>query len=88
VVTHILANGGTDSMNSGFIFHFQTFQDLLGCRNSMRLIVPDAFHHSPASLIAFGIDVPPVPMAEAWVIVKTAVLATDYREDSAFWVKV
>jgi hypothetical protein len=90
MVAHILANRGTDSMNSGFIFHFETHQNLLACRDSMCLTVPDAFHLSAALLIEFGnINVPPpVPEAEEWVIMKTEDLATDYREDIAFWVKV
>ena len=53
----------------------------------MRGTVPGAFHHSAVAMIEFG-HLLPVPMAEAWVIMKTAVLATDYQEDVAFLVKV
>ena len=73
---HIIAHGGSDSMDSGFMFHFQTYQNLMLCRESMRGTVPGAFHHSAVAMIEFG-HLPPVPMAEAWVIMKTAVLATD-----------
>jgi hypothetical protein len=73
-------------MDSGFIFHLRTYQNLLLCRESMRGTVLGAFHHSTVAMIEFG-HLPPVPMAEAWVIMKT-VLATDYQEEVAFLVKV
>lgn len=42
--------------------------------------------HSAVAMIEFG-HMPPVPIAEASVIVKTALLATDYH-DVVFLVKV
>ena len=55
------------------------------CREPMRETVPGAFHNPVRLTIALG-HLPPVPMAEAWMIMKTAVLATDYHEDGSFFV--
>ena len=88
-ITHFLANGATDSEGSGFLFHFQTYQSLLQCRDSLRVTVPNAFHYSPTLVAQFGINTPlPIPMAHAWIIMKTQVMATDYRKDIAFFVIV
>jgi len=90
VVAHILANGGSDTQNSGYIFHFRTFQALMACRDAMRAPIPAAFHNSPGTIQAinlqYGHNIPvSVPMGEAWIILKTLILETDYREDVAFW---
>jgi len=85
-ITHFLANGATDSEVSGFLFHFQTYQSLLQCRDSLRVTVPNAFHYSPTLVAQFSINTPlPIPMAHAWIIMKTQVMATDYRKDIAFF---
>ena len=89
VIAHFLANGGTDSENSGFILHFQTYQSLLQCRDNLRVTVPNAFHYSPTMVANFGINIPlPIPMAHAWIVMKTQVMSTDYRKDIAFFVIV
>ena len=53
----------------------------------MRLAVPSTFH-LPGSLVArYGLNVLPaaiLPMAKVWVIMKTAVMSTDYEEDPNF----
>ena len=55
----------------------------------MRVAVPQAFH-GPPTLIdiynrQYNLNIPPpIPMAEAWLIFKSAVLATDYKQDIAF----
>lgn len=90
VVKFLLCHS-TDDMNSEFIFHFQSFQSLLGCREAMRIAVPDAFTY-PLGLVVslntqYGINAPiPVPMAQAWIIIKIAFMATDYREDDVFFI--
>jgi hypothetical protein len=91
---HPLIHEGTDKMNSDFVFHYPIFQALLGCRDYLHLAMPDAFHSSAAQLIEFiqahqlKVHIPlPVPMAEAWIIVKAAVLAPDYRQDTMFCLK-
>ena len=92
-VLQFLLGHSTDEMNSEFIFHFQSFQSLLGCREAMRTVIPAAFTYPPGLVATFnnqyGINIPaPVPMAQAWIIIKTAVLATDYREDVVFFVNI
>ena len=88
-ITHFLANGGKNCEGSGFLFHFQTYQSLLKCRDSLRVTVPNAFHYSPTLVAQFDINIPlPIPMAHAWIIMKTQVMATDYRKDIAFFVIV
>ena len=93
VTAYILANGGTDPKNSGFIYHFQSYQTLLECRDSMRLAIPAAFHASPNTIYeynqTYNLNIAPsIHMADAWLIFKTpAVLATDYSRDTAFFYK-
>ena len=89
----MLAHGGTDPQHSGFVFHFQAYQDMLTCRDEMSLAIPAAFQQGTDSVAALNIAhnlqiLAPVPMAEAWVIFKTAVLATDYKADSRFFVTI
>ena len=93
VNAYILAYGGTDPKDSGFIYHFQSYQTLSDCRDSMRLAIPAAFHAS-SSIIdeynqTYNLNIPPsIHMADAWLIFKTpAVLATDYSRDTAFFNK-
>lgn len=96
VINHILGNGGSDPQNSGFIFHFQSYQQMITCRDSMRITVPAAFHNSPNLVLQINAMLPPnvpplpapVPMAEAWIVLKTAILSTDYKCDIAFFVIV
>jgi hypothetical protein len=83
VVNHIMQNGGSDPKGSGFIFHFREFGDVIDCRDSMRIAVPAAFHFSFETTNMFNAP-PEVPMASVWIIIKTAVLSTDYREDKHF----
>ena len=53
------------------------------------MTVPNAFHYSPTLVAQFGINIPLlIPMAHAWIIMKTQVMATDYRKDVAFFVIV
>ena len=90
-MAHILANGGEDPQNSRFIFHFKSYVSLMHCRDSMRITVPEAFHPSPTVVNnynqMFGLHVAqPIPMAEAWIILKTAILSSDYCQDFAFFV--
>ncbi len=90
VINHILANGGSNPEGSDFIFHFQSYGGLIGCRDSLRISIPGAFHASPTVIKTFnathGLNVPPpVPMATAWVVIKTTILSTDYRQDSNFF---
>jgi hypothetical protein len=49
----------------------------------MRIAVPAAFHFSFEVTNRFKAP-PEVPMASVWIIIKTAVLSTDYREDKHF----
>ena len=91
VVNHILANGGSDPESSGFIFHFQTMQSMLTCRNSMRTAVPAIFHIHPILAnrlnLQYGTHIPiPIPMAEAWIVIKTAVMLSEYKEDDSFFI--
>lgn len=92
VVEFILAHKGSDPEQSGFIFHFQTCQDLLTCRDKMRAAIPAAFHVGAGVIadinMAHNTQIPaPVPMAEALIIFKTQVLATDYKADSSFFLR-
>ena len=93
VVTILLANGGTDTEGSGFIFHFQTTQSLLGCRDTMRGVIPAVFHLGAGTVVRLNevynlqIDAP-IVMAEAWTIYKTLVMATDYKADSGFFIAI
>lgn len=75
-----MQNGGSDPNGSGFIFHFREFGDVMDCRDSMSIAVPAAFHFSIEVTNRFNAP-PEVPMASVWIIIKTAVLSTDYRED-------
>ena len=77
VVEYICGNGGNDTKESGFIFHFQTFQELLECRDTMQDEIEEAFHRLGE-----------IEMAEAWIISKTAVLSTDYKRDTRFFVRI
>lgn len=77
VIEYIVSSGGDDAKESGFIFHFQSFQDLLECRDSMQDQIDEAFY-SPGE----------IEMAEAWIISKTAVLATDYKRDTRFFLRI
>ncbi len=78
IVDFFLENEGTDEQGSGFIFNFQAFQAMLHCRDALRNAHPEAFHAAGAGL----------KMAEAWIVEKTAVVATDYTEDVGFFVNV
>lgn len=83
VINHIMQNGGSDPNGSGFIFHFREFGDVMDCRDSMSIAVPAAFHFSIEVTNRFNAP-PEVPVASVWIIIKTAVLSTDYREDQRF----
>ena len=90
VIAHILNNEGTDPENSEFVFHFRTYQALSRCRDSMYENIPAAFHNPPTLVNIlnqqYGLNIPPpIPMAEAWLVLKTAVLETDYRQDQRFF---
>jgi hypothetical protein len=76
-VEFILNHGGSDPQASGFIFHFQTYQAMIGFRDELQEGVGAAFH-------APGEE----SMAEAWIVVKTAVLSSDYKEDNRFFIRV
>ena len=64
---------------------------MLECRDSMHEAIPEAFQ-APAGIIAnfnerYGYNIPvEIEMARAWIIVKTAVLHSDYRFDRNFFV--
>ena len=66
---------------------------MIDCRDSMLLAIPNAFHVSESALRVmnanYGINIPliqlPIPMAQAWIIIKTAVLNSDYKEDVGFF---
>lgn len=94
VINYILNHGGTDTQASDFIFHFQTFQDLLAARDSMRMDIQKAFNKSVETVNEINAILQhhhlpplpaPVPMADAYIIMKTAVIATDYRADTGFF---
>jgi hypothetical protein len=62
----------------------------MDCRDSLKIAVPGAFHMSSAVIKLInamqGLDLPPpVPIATAWIIMKTVILSTDYREDAKFF---
>jgi len=86
VINHIITNHGTDREESGFIFHFKQFNQLIACRDTMEALIPVAFHYPPAIALRLGLPVP-VEMAEAWIIIKTAVMSTDYNNDKKFFYK-
>jgi len=56
----------------------------MDCRDALLMEVPAAFHIPPGVANEYHLPVP-VPMAFAWIIVKTAVLATDYKRDASFF---
>jgi hypothetical protein len=90
ITQFILANGGSDPRDSNFIFHFQTYTSLIGCRDAMRVPHPEAFSLSSrvvnAMIVQYGLALEqPTAMATAWVIMKTAVMETDYRADEIFF---
>jgi hypothetical protein len=96
VVDFLLAHGATDTQHSGFIFHFQTYQTLIFARDAMRQAIPNAFHRSVADVEEINLLLAqnqrpllpfPTPIAEAFIIMKTAVLATDYLVDIAFFLR-
>ena len=63
---------------------------MIECRDTMRALIPGAFHHSDATIRAinqqFELNMPvPIPMAQAWIVVKTAVLNSDYKHDEGFF---
>ncbi len=62
----------------------------------MRQVIPDAFHRAAVDVNEINLvlgenQLPllsiPIQMAEAYVIIKTAVIATDYRADVAFFLR-
>ena len=90
VIQFLRTNGATDRNHSDFIFHFQSFDDLIRCQEAMRVAIPIAFH-DPLGVVdrintRYNLQIPvPVPMARVWVVIKTAVLSTDYNELRSFF---
>ena len=63
---------------------------MIECRDTMRAVIPNAFHHSDATIKErnenFGLNIPvPIPMSQAWIVVKMAVLNSDYKHDVGFF---
>jgi hypothetical protein len=92
VIAAILANGGADPKNSGFIYHFNTYDQLMLCRDTLQVVAPQAFHMSPLAIATANAYLPPgqaiapqQAIARAWIVQKTQVLSTDYSEDKAFF---
>ncbi len=88
----LLAHDGTDPIASGFIYHFPTFGALMTCRGMMKVAIPAAFQLPPGYVADLnaqhpGLNLPmPVPIGDAWIVFKTAVMTSDYSLDPNFFV--
>jgi hypothetical protein len=66
---------------------------MIDCREALKAELPVAFNMmSAASAIELNaqnnMNLPiPIPMAEAWIVVKTAVISTNFMLDANFFIK-
>ena len=66
---------------------------MIDCREALKTELPVAFNmmHAASAIkinAQNSINLPiPIPMAEAWIIMKTAVISTDFRLDANFFLE-
>lgn len=96
VIEALLNHGGQDPQDSRFIFHFNTYAELIQCRDALREITPQAFHLPPGAVATMNEmmaeDATPIepeqPIASAWIVQKIQTLSSDCAEDRAFFARV
>ena len=86
----ITANGGEDNQNSGFMYHFETIDQLYECQNLLKINFPYIFHLSANSIqfIAqnYGVVVPaPIPIGYAWIITKVLIRTSEHSVINNFF---